>query len=234
MQNSPLPLNIPDLIVTSLHYLYTSLTTTLLCLFSYTPTYASITFYMAALRYLYPRPPPDNLYRTLRTLLYTLSVFFHFTFLRIFALPFEGKDQLVAPSFAWACAWTVALGLVGTTTVFVVAVLIFKPLQLLGWWTTTEATQSWIYESSKGKDGGKDTIVRLEVKEGGVIGGACECVDDEAVVTVESLCKDVPAGETVGIYRAGTEGKRNDDFVGFVHMFGTKAGSEESDGKKEK
>lgn len=122
----------------------------------------------------------------------------------------------------------------GSTTVFVVAVLIFKPLQLLGWWTTTEAAQPWIYESSKGKDGDKEPTVRFEVKDGGVVGGACECVSDEAVVTVESLCKDVPAGETVGIYRAGTEGKENDDFVGFIHMFGTGGGSGVRAGEKEK
>ncbi|KAH0289481.1 hypothetical protein M436DRAFT_64544 [Aureobasidium namibiae CBS 147.97] len=197
MIDSPLPLNISDLILTSLHFLYISLTTILLCLASYIPTYFSITFYIATLSYLCPRPAFDDLYWTLRTCLYGLSFFFHFAVLRLFALPFESNDRYVAPSTAWACAWTVALALVATTTVFVVAVVVFKPLQLLGWWPEEKATQSWVYDSSKPNNGVTAPIVRLEVKDGGMIGGLCECVDDEAEVTIRSLCEDVPAGKTV-------------------------------------
>lgn len=220
MLDSPLPLNITDLILTSLHFFYISLTTILLCLFSYIPSYLSITFYIAALSYICPRPVFDDLYWALRTCLYGLSIFFHFGALRLFALPLEGSDHYVAPSTAWACVWTVALGLVGTTTVFVVAVVVFKPLQLVGCWPEEEATQSWVYDSLKRRTGGGGPIVRFEVKDGGMIGESCECVNDEAVTTIGSLCKDVPAGGTMGIYRAGTEGKKNEDFVGFVHIFG--------------
>jgi len=124
---------------------------------------------------------------------------------------------------------------VATTTVFVVAVVVSKPLQLLGWWPEEEeSTQSWVYDSSKPNNGGKAPVVRLEVEDGGMIGGLCECVDDEAEVTIRSLCENVPAGKTVGVYRAGTEGKKNEDFIGFLHVFRTEAGSERSLGKKER
>jgi len=235
MLDSPLPLNISDLVLTSLHFLYISLTTILLCLASYIPTYFSITFYIATLSYFCPRPAFDDLYQALRICLCGLSFFFHFAVLRLFALPLGGSDRYVAPSTAWACAWTVALALVATTTVFVVAVVVSKPLQLLGWWPEEEeSTQSWVYDSSKPNNGGKAPVVRLEVEDGGMIGGLCECVDDEAEVTIRSLCENVPAGKTVGVYRAGTEGKKNEDFIGFLHVFRTEAGSERSLGKKER
>jgi hypothetical protein len=40
------------------------------------------------------------------------------------------------------------------------------------------------------------------------------------------------AGKTLAVHRAGTEGKKNEDFIGFFHLFETKGGSAGRDGKK--
>jgi hypothetical protein len=230
-----LPLNLSDLFITSLHFLFISLSTIILCLGSYAVTYLAITFYVALLSYLCPRRQTDDLYWTLRIGLCWLTVIAHVILLGTFALPLEGQAP-IAPSTFWATAWTLSLNLVGTTTLFIVAFLIFKPLQLLGYWATSEITQPWIYKSSKrnnqaGNDG-KAPIVRLELRNGSTFGNTCEHVNDEAVLTINSLCKDMKAGGTLAVHRAGTEGKKNEDFIGFFHLFETKGGSEGRDGKK--
>jgi hypothetical protein len=99
-----------------------------------------------------------------------------------------------------------------------------------------EVTQPWIYESSKrvkqAGNGSKAPVVRLELRDGSMFGNTCEHVNDEAVLTIKSLCQDMQAGKTLAVHRAGTEGKKNEDFIGFFHLFETKGGSAGRDGKK--
>jgi hypothetical protein len=231
-----LPLNLSDLMITSLHFLYISLYTIILCLASYAVTSLFINLYLALLSYLCPRPQTDKLYWALRLGLYYLTALAHFGLLIAFTQPQGNDDRAVAPSIAWASAWTVSLNLVGTTTFFIVAFLIFKPLQLLDYWATSEITQPGIYESSRRNiqagNGGKAPIVRLELRDGSTFGNACEHVNDEAVLTINSLCKDMEAGKTLAVHRAGTEGKRNEDFIGFFHLFETRGDSAGREGKK--